>query len=284
MLETTNYLTMANSGHWDQEDWSMQLAATGATEREVWDINYGQTEAEREEVQSILEKRKDNLQAAAGSRAKADDVEKLKAKNKAALAALRAKRADALPEGWKTVQSRSRPGEVVYENVYTEERQAWYPTEAARKPAELAENQEVSASAKKGISAATKERNKRALAARKAKADALLPEGWRKVESASKPGEYVYENMNTEERVAWYPTEPAAKKAMPEQTLDNQGKPENLAKVLYEYTAASAEEMDLHAGDIVRVEHKTDNGWWVGTNKTSGRLGMFPESFVMELE
>lgn len=37
-----------------------------------------------------------------------------------------------------------------------------------------------------------------------------LPEGWRRVESNSRPGEYVYENVNTEERQAWFPTEPAA--------------------------------------------------------------------------
>eukprot|EP00729_Bicosta_minor_P002571 gene2571-2804_t len=35
------------------------------------------------------------------------------------------------PEGWKRVESRSRPGEFVYENVNTEARQAWFPTEAA---------------------------------------------------------------------------------------------------------------------------------------------------------
>ena len=36
-----------------------------------------------------------------------------------------------LPDGWRKVESRSRPGEFVYENIYTEERQAWTPTEAA---------------------------------------------------------------------------------------------------------------------------------------------------------
>ena len=37
-----------------------------------------------------------------------------------------------LPEGWRKVESRSRPGEFVYENVHTEERQAWFPTDAAK--------------------------------------------------------------------------------------------------------------------------------------------------------
>lgn len=37
-----------------------------------------------------------------------------------------------LPEGWRKVESRSRPGEFVYENIHTEERQAWFPDEAAQ--------------------------------------------------------------------------------------------------------------------------------------------------------
>merc|ERR1719183_3278916 len=69
----------------------------------------------------------------------ADDKAALIARNKAALekrkadaAAKKAAEAKAaLPEGWKRVESRSRPGEFVYENIHTEERQAWFPTEAA---------------------------------------------------------------------------------------------------------------------------------------------------------
>ena len=63
-----------------------------------------------------------------------------------------------------------------------------------------------------------KKRNKAALAKRKAaavkakedEAAAVLPEGWKRVESNSRPGEFVYENVNTEERQAWFPTEAAA--------------------------------------------------------------------------
>merc|ERR1719183_1775449 len=69
----------------------------------------------------------------------ADDKAALIARNKAALEKRKAdavakKAAEAkaaLPEGWKRVESRSRPGEFVYENIHTEERQAWFPTEAA---------------------------------------------------------------------------------------------------------------------------------------------------------
>ena len=39
----------------------------------------------------------------------------------------------ALPDGWNKVESRSRPGEFVFENKHTGERQAWEPTEAAAK-------------------------------------------------------------------------------------------------------------------------------------------------------
>jgi hypothetical protein len=42
-----------------------------------------------------------------------------------------------------------------------------------------------------------------------AEASKVLPEGWRRVESRSKPGEYVYENIHTEERQAWFPDAPA---------------------------------------------------------------------------
>ena len=59
----------------------------------------------------------------------------------------------------------------MYENELTEERQAWFPDGPAEKP---------------------------------------LPEGWRKVESRSYPGEFVYENVHTLERQAWVPTEPAS--------------------------------------------------------------------------
>jgi hypothetical protein len=61
-------------------------------------------------------------------------VEELKERNARALLERKKKLEALLPEGWKRVESRSRPGEFVYENIYTEERQAWLPTEAALKP------------------------------------------------------------------------------------------------------------------------------------------------------
>lgn len=68
------------------------------------------------------------------ARAKTADLSEMKEKNRKALEKLRAKRAEQLPAGWTMVESRSRPGEYVYENKFTEERQAWVPTEPAINP------------------------------------------------------------------------------------------------------------------------------------------------------
>lgn len=62
-----------------------------------------------------------------------------------------------------------------------------------------------------------KRRNQEALAKRKAELAKKkeeektrpLPDGWRRVESRSRPGEFVYENINTEERQGWFPDAPA---------------------------------------------------------------------------
>jgi len=154
-----------------------------------------------------------------------------------------------LPAGWKRVESRSRPGEFVYENTYTDERQAWFPEGPASKP---------------------------------------LPEGWRKVESRSYPGEFVYENMHTLERQAWEPTEPAPKeenqvKAPPAAAAAEAETPNIIAtvKACYDFTATKPdEEIDLMEGDIIHVEYKADNGWWVGCNTRTKSKGIFPGTYV----
>eukprot|EP00040_Diaphanoeca_grandis_P030667 m.181861 g.181861 ORF g.181861 m.181861 type:complete len:372 (-) comp32083_c0_seq1:331-1446(-) len=186
----------------------------------------------------------------------------IKAKNAAALekrkAALAAKKSEdagkALPAGWKRVESRSRPGEFVYENEFTEERQAWFPETPAAKP---------------------------------------LPEGWRKVESRTYPGEFVYENIHTLERQAWEPTEGAPlvenQVAMPtsDQLKKAESAPANVigkAKALYDYTASNREEeIDMIEGDIIQIEYKADNGWWVGVNTRTNRNGIFPGTYVEDL-
>lgn len=178
------------------------------------------------------------------------------AKRKTALASQKAEEANKpLPEGWARVESRSRPGEFVYENQYTEERQAWFPSGPAEKP---------------------------------------LPEGWRKVESRSYPGEFVYENIHTLERQAWVPVEKApltenqVKMPAAEQMKKAEEAPKKevicKAKALYDYTAVNREEeIDLLEDDIINVEYKAGNGWWVGVNMRTQRSGIFPGTYVEEL-
>jgi hypothetical protein len=205
----------------------------------------------------------------AGAGSDADAKKKaLMEKNKAALAkrkaALEAKKNEeatkSLPEGWRRVESRSRPGEFVYENEYTEERISWFPDAAAEKP---------------------------------------LPEGWRKVESRTYPGEFVYENIYTMDRQAWRPGGPAPKEAVkeaPEKRTQQQLQQLEAApppavtivckvKALYDYTAENREEeIDLLEGDVIAVEYKAANGWWVGYNSRIQRSGIFPGTYVEELE
>ena len=178
---------------------------------------------------------------------------------KAKLAAQKSEEASKpLPDGWRRVESRSRPGEFVYENIHTEERQAWFPEGPAEPP---------------------------------------LPEGWRKVESRTYPGEYVYENIYTLDRQAWRPEGPAPKEPVQEdpakRTQDQLQQLEKAtpevdivckAKALYEYAAENREEeIDLLEGDVVLVEYKAENGWWVGINTRTQRNGIFPGTYVEEM-
>lgn len=83
----------------------MELAAAGATEVSMWDLNCGMEEEQRKRTQAALEARREELNASAGTRVKAEAAEELKKRNQAALAALRKKREESLPEGWKMVRS-----------------------------------------------------------------------------------------------------------------------------------------------------------------------------------
>lgn len=185
-------------------------------------------------------------------------------KNKEALAArkkaLAAKKSEEakkkLPAGWKRVESRSRPGEFVYENTYTDERQAWFPDGPAAKP---------------------------------------LPKGWRKVESRSYPGEFVYENIHTLERQAWEPTEeaPTTENQVQMPTADQAAAAKEkpaaknviaVVKAVYDFTATKPdEEIDMLEGDVIQVEYKAENGWWVGVNTRTKRNGIFPGTYVEDI-
>jgi len=231
------------------------------------------------------------------------------------------------PAGWKRVESRSRPGEIVYENIYTQERQGWIPTEPAVDPA-APSAEEVAAKAKlsdKNAKALEKLKKKKQQEKEK-ELKKPLPEGWTRVESRSRPGEFVYENEYTEERQAWFPDAPAEKplpagwRKVPSRsvegefvyenmingdrigwrpteeasdkpaTLPEENKPKKAsnkticqAKALYDYVPENtAEEIELEENDIIDVEFKGDNGWWVGTNVRTGRNGIFPGTYVEE--
>lgn len=46
------------------------------------------------------------------------------------------------------------------------------------------------------------------------------------------------------------------------------------------YPPNSEFELELHVNDIVLVHKKRDNGWYKGTHGRTGRIGLFPASFV----
>ncbi|KAI8803169.1 P-loop containing nucleoside triphosphate hydrolase protein, partial [Cladochytrium replicatum] len=45
-------------------------------------------------------------------------------------------------------------------------------------------------------------------------------------------------------------------------------------KALYDYDASEADELSFHAGDIITIVSKDDEGWWTGSIK--GKKGLFP--------
>jgi len=262
----------------------------------------------------------------AGAEAVLSDADRLKAKNKAALDKRRAAAAAAKaelaskepPAGWKKCESNSRPGEFVYENTVTGDRQAWFPDKACISEEDIAKQK-------------LKDKNKAALEAmKKARAskdegrelppgwtkvesrsrpgefvyentktgerqawfpeaeavDTSLPEGWRKVESRTYPGEYVYENKHTLERQAWEPTTPAAmtegaSAAPPPEAATKKADVIATASAEYDYTAQNMdEEIDLLEGDKINIHYKAENGWWVGENQRTSRTGIFPGTYV----
>lgn len=46
------------------------------------------------------------------------------------------------------------------------------------------------------------------------------------------------------------------------------------------YPAQGDLELDMKAGDIVVVLKKKSEGWYKGTNETTGKSGIFPACFV----
>ncbi|KAJ2959614.1 hypothetical protein NQZ79_g4951 [Umbelopsis isabellina] len=56
------------------------------------------------------------------------------------------------------------------------------------------------------------------------------------------------------------------------------------AIVINNYSATGEDEIDLSAGEYVKIlDRNIDEGWWKGTNET-GRTGLFPSNFVKEVD
>lgn len=51
-------------------------------------------------------------------------------------------------------------------------------------------------------------------------------------------------------------------------------------EAIADYDAATPEEISFRENDLIHVEHKHHNGWWIGCKKGSNKRGLFPGSFV----
>jgi NADPH oxidase len=56
------------------------------------------------------------------------------------------------------------------------------------------------------------------------------------------------------------------------------------ARAMYAYAAQASDEMDLQEDDDVEVEVRNADGWWLGTNKKSGKKGLFPANYVQVID
>ena len=52
--------------------------------------------------------------------------------------------------------------------------------------------------------------------------------------------------------------------------------------VQYEYKGERADELFLKSGDIIKVIERRPDGWWRG--ELNGKIGLFPSTYVKELE
>ncbi|KAI1323431.1 P-loop containing nucleoside triphosphate hydrolase protein [Xylariaceae sp. FL0255] len=53
-----------------------------------------------------------------------------------------------------------------------------------------------------------------------------------------------------------------------------------MAKVLYDFATQNANELSIHAGDMIEIVQKENNGWWLA--KASGKQAWVPAAYVQE--
>jgi len=52
-------------------------------------------------------------------------------------------------------------------------------------------------------------------------------------------------------------------------------------RAIYDYTANMYDELDIKYGDVITIQDKQEDGWWLG--ETGGRRGIFPATYVETL-
>jgi hypothetical protein len=54
----------------------------------------------------------------------------------------------------------------------------------------------------------------------------------------------------------------------------------DVCEVLFDWEPQNSDELALLRGDIVRVTHQDESGWWFGVLLSTGQEGMFPRNYV----
>jgi hypothetical protein len=65
-------------------------------------------------------------------------------------------------------------------------------------------------------------------------------------------------------------------------TTKTTNQPQLQAKAVYDYAAASPDEISIREGDIITVIDSSDPDWWKGELK--GQIGTFPANYVEKME
>jgi len=58
---------------------------------------------------------------------------------------------------------------------------------------------------------------------------------------------------------------------------------QKLLRSLFDYKPVKVGELPLSRNEVVILYEKTNNEWWKGKSKTSGKFGFFPAMYVAEI-